>query len=213
VATVSVRNIQSVDDGSNQTETISSTSSSAEGPKGIWLSISMTVLVVIGLVGMWLIFAHAIRSKPIKLTAAYVPFAGLIVVTAALERLLEPLSRVMGGTNSGTSPADSKAVAQEMGLDPTKTKAEVAEATEAAAKIQAAADISKSNRTIIFWAIASLCGLAISGGFGLFLLQPVASNHVNTFLDLGVTGLSIGAGTKPLHDLIASIQANNSSSS
>lgn len=63
------------------------------------------------------------------------------------------------------------------------------------------------------WAIASVCGLGLSGGFGFFLLQSVASTPVNSFLDLSVTGLAIGAGTKPLHDLITSIQTKAATSS
>ncbi len=62
-----------------------------------------------------------------------------------------------------------------------------------------------------FWAIASVCGLGISG-VGFFLLQSVSSDHVNTVLDLAVTGLAIGAGTKPVHDLITSIQSKAASS-
>jgi hypothetical protein len=58
--------------------------------------------------------------------------------------------------------------------------------TQAAAD-QAKVDTLRTKRAIIFWAIASACGLAISGGFGLFVLQSVANGHVNAFLDLIVT--------------------------
>jgi hypothetical protein len=83
--------------------------------------------------------------------------------------------------------------------------------TRQAAADQAVADARRTERAIIFWAIASICGLGISGGFGFFLLQSVASSHVNTVLDLAVTGLAIGAGTKPVHDLITSIQSKAAS--
>src|ERR1700722_4531565 len=84
-------------------------------------------------------YADWIKPSVIQLKARYVPFAGVVVVAAALERLLEPL--------------------------------------------------------------------VLAGSFGFFLLQSVASDHVNRALDLVVTGLAIGAGTKPLHDLITSIQS------
>jgi hypothetical protein len=83
-------------------------------------------------------------------------------------------------------------------------------AVEAADK-QAEADKLREKRTIIFWAIASICGLGISGGFGFFLLQSVSTTPVNSFLVLAITGLTIGAGTKPLHDLITSMQVKASS--
>ena len=66
-------------------------------------------------------------------------------------------------------------------------------------------DKQRFERAIIFWALASICGLAISGGFGLFLLQSISTSHVNSFLDLNATGLAIGAGTKPVHDAITGL--------
>jgi hypothetical protein len=77
-----------------------------------------------------------------------------------------------------------------------------------AADNQAQVDARRTQRAMIFWAIASTCGLVLYGGFGFFLLQSVASphTHVNSFIDLAVTGLTIGAGTKPLHDLVTSVQ-------
>jgi hypothetical protein len=42
-------------------------------------------------------------------------------------------------------------------------------------------------------------------------LQSVSTTPVNSFLDLAITGLTIGAGTKPLHDLITSMQVKASS--
>ena len=94
-----------------------------------------------------------------------------------------------------------------MGADLTKSADAVAVKATEAADAQAKADRLREQRTIIFWAIASSCGLGISGGFGFFLLQSVSLTPVNSFLDLAITGLIIGAGTKPLHDLITSMQA------
>jgi hypothetical protein len=98
-----------------------------------------------------------------------------------------------------------------MGADPATDAAAVAVKAAKAADEQAKADRLREQRTIIFWAIASICGLGISGGFGFFLLQSVSVTPVNSFLDLAITGLTIGAGTKPLHDLITSMQAKASS--
>jgi hypothetical protein len=161
---------------------------------------------------MWVAYGHWIRPSVIQIKTGYVPFAGLIVVTLSLERLLEPLSKVLMPKDSSTaSPkrtaARSKAQAQAAAADPAMAGTDVQLRTRQAAIDQAAADARRTERAIIFWAIASTCGLGISGGFGFFLLQSIASNHVNTVLDLAVTGLAIGAGTKPVHDLLTSIQS------
>ena len=160
---------------------------------------------------MWLAYKYWIKPTPIQIKTGYVPFAGLIVVTTALERLLQPLSqKLLPNDASAKSPAkqaaDSASAAHQAASDPSMESTSVQQKVQAAADDQAKADARRTARAIIFWAIASVCGLIISGGFGFFLLQSVASNHVNTFLDLAVTGLAIGAGTKPVHDLITSIQ-------
>jgi hypothetical protein len=109
--------------------------------------------------------------------------------------------------------AKARADAVQAGADPDKKANEVQPLVGEAANAQAVIDKKTANRTILFWAIASICGLAVSGGFGLFLLQSITSTHVNSFLDLCITGLVIGAGTKPLHDLITNIQTGTSQSS
>jgi hypothetical protein len=173
------------------------------------------VLVAAVAVIMWLAYHSWIKPKAFDFAAGYVPYAGIVAVTAALERLLEPLSHVLTPTigPAKQDAAKKKSAAQAAGANPAATTEHVQAAAENAATAQAKVDAQRTQRTIIFWAIASVCGLAISGGFGLFLLQSVTKGHVNTFLDLTVTGLTIGAGTKPLHDLITGIQAKAASSS
>src|SRR5258707_11706559 len=85
--------------------------------------------------------------------------------------------------------ASSKSQAQAMGANPAADAAAVTTKAAEAADKQAEADKLREKRTIIFWAIASICGLGISGGFGFFLLQSVSTTPVNSFLDLAITGL------------------------
>jgi hypothetical protein len=210
MATVTVANVERRDNGVTQ---VSPVSASAAQPRTGWPVVICSMLsVAIATALMWLAYSHWIRPGAIAIKAGYVPFAGLIVVAAALERLLEPLSQVlMPKDTSAASPkraaARSRLQAQRAAADPATTSIDVQLRTHQAAVDQAAADARRTGRAIIFWAIASICGLGISGGVGLFLLQSVSSNHVNTLLDLAVTGLAIGAGTKPVHDLITSIQS------
>jgi hypothetical protein len=210
MATVTVANVQrDAADGAH----VSPVSASAAPPPTPWsvVIISMAAVAAASAV-MWFTYGDWVKPAAIKIMTGYVPFAGLVVVTAALERLLEPLGQLLLPRDSSPAStlqaaASSRTQAQAAAADPDMPVTDVELRTQQAALDQAAADARRTERTIIFWAIASVCGLGISGGFGFFLLQPVAASHVNSFLDLMVTGLAIGAGTKPVHDLITSIQS------
>lgn len=109
--------------------------------------------------------------------------------------------------------AERMTAAKRAAANPAMGTGQVQELVDLAAAAQAQVETLRSNRAVFFWAIASVCGLVISGGFGIFLLQSIANGPVNPYLDLAVTGLTIGAGTKPTHDLIASLQAKSAGSS
>ena len=234
MATVTVTNVEQ--QGRLHGAQIGPVSATATQPNaGIPVVLGCMLAVAVAATIMWFAYARWIQPKPIQIKTGYVPFAGLVVVTAALERLLEPLSQVLMPKNqqvprksAAAKPAGGKvtlaekrsaarravqarAEAQKAAADPTVSTPVVQQLVATAATAQAAADARRTERAIFFWAIASICGLGISGGFGFFLLQSVASGHVNTVFDLVVTGLAIGAGTKPLHDLITSIQSKAAS--
>jgi hypothetical protein len=210
MTTVTVANVGQGDNGVTQ---VSPVAASAAKPRAGWPVVIWSMVTVAAATAvMWVAYSHWIKPSPIQIKTGYVPFGGLLALTVGLERLLEPLSQVlMPRDSSAASPkraaARSKSDAQRVAADPATSSTDVQLRTRQAAADQAVADARRTERAIIFWAIASICGLGISGGFGFFLLQSVASSHVNTVLDLAVTGLAIGAGTKPVHDLITSIQS------
>jgi hypothetical protein len=210
MAVVTVKNVENGAGGLLTTE-LSAASTVASG--GLVPTVAAAMLAVaVAAVIMWLAYHSWIKPVPIHFTTGYVPYAGVVFMTAGLERFLEPLSQVLLPSDPAKqAAASSKSEAQAMGADPATSAAAVAVKAAKAADEQAKADRLRERRTIIFWAIASICGLGISGGFGFFLLQSVSVTPVNSFLDLAITGLTIGAGTKPLHDLITSMQAKASS--
>lgn len=83
----------------------------------------------------------------------------------------------------------------------------------------------KTTRNIFIGSVASLLGVLVAGGLGLYLLEilsgPVVTLHtpgnvatsqgrghigwIRT-LDVFVTGMAIAGGTKPLHDLISGLE-------
>lgn len=62
--------------------------------------------------------------------------------------------------------------------------------------------------TVLVWGIASFLGIVLSGWLGLALLRSVGVPSTPRVLDIIVTGLAIGGGSKPLHDLISNLQAS-----
>ena len=65
----------------------------------------------------------------------------------------------------------------------------------------------RSNATVVMWGVASFLGMLVSGCLGLLLLRTVGISKSPSWVDILVTGLAIGGGTKPLHDLIGNISA------
>jgi hypothetical protein len=203
-STFTVHNVHATQGGAIQSEHVSR--SASESPH-LGVVLGSMFAVAAAAVIMWFAFSTWIKPSIIHISTGYVPLAAIVVITAALERLLEPLSNFLNPP--GAKPAETqqaKKDAQDAANDITKSIADVGPLVQDAADKQAQL---RADRTIFFWAIASVCGLGIAGGFGFLLLQSVASNHVNRFLDLAVTGLAIGAGTKPLHDLITGIQSKS----
>lgn len=66
----------------------------------------------------------------------------------------------------------------------------------------------KADRAKVALGVTSLLGVVASGVFGLFFLQTIGIEASNT-VDTLVSGLLIGAGTKPLHDFIDLLQDQN----
>ena len=166
-------------------------------------------------------------------------FAALYVVTQALERLLEPLANLYGQTTApgandvekgaGVDPADMSTQKGKLGLLSKETamrmrNAELAaaeretdpveaeHALNRAATWQQISDQVASNKATL-WAVASGFGMAISGATGLFILHAIDSGKwgIPRWLDVIATGLIVGGGTKPLHDLITNLQASKNS--
>jgi hypothetical protein len=116
----------------------------------------------------------------ITLKADFSVFGLLYVFAQAIERVLEPLSRAW----TGLSP---------VGTD-----------TSNAAQLRA-------DKEVAFWAVATALAALACGYFNLKVLEIIGQISGNRsswfdFFDIAVTALAIGAGTKPLHDLIDLIQ-------
>lgn len=74
-----------------------------------------------------------------------------------------------------------------------------------AAQAQAQVDRIRRNRALLGWGLASFLGVVACGMFGLRLMA-LTGMSVNKYVDVVITGIAVGSGTKPLHDLISNAQ-------
>jgi hypothetical protein len=130
-------------------------------------------------------------------------FAPLYILAQAIERFIEPFSSYLGKAAPGDAPADKKSKAEaqmELGVAIAKGQA------SAAAKWQKVVDQIRRNTAVIAWGLASFLAMTLCGLFGIFLLRLVGLSGVPEEFDIIISGLAVGSGTKPLHDLISNVQ-------
>ena len=80
---------------------------------------------------------------------------------------------------------------------------------QVAAEAKSVVETIELNRTLLSWSLASCFAMLGSAALGLYLIDTIViSTAPPKVIDLIVTGLVIGAGTKPLHDLIKNIESS-----
>jgi hypothetical protein len=114
-------------------------------------------------------------------TANFALFAGFYVAAQVIERLMELLSPLL--------PPWAPPVA--------------AGADETVKAVQ-----TKADRATVTLGIAAVLGVLASCLFGLFFLKAVGIEVSHT-IDSFFTGITIAAGTKPLHDFTSLLQKQN----
>lgn len=177
------------------------------------LAVGLTGLAVLVGIGV----AWYYRQPSFTPTVAFNAFAVMYIIAQAIERISDPLTPFLGRAKPADEPK-AKAIDQ-----PTaKTRRDLAvvnalmkpgdlPAATKAAQTQRNVDQIRANLTLLMWGVNSMLAMLASGLLGLYLLKTVGMTNVPTLVDIAVTGLAIGAGTKPLHDLISNISASKTS--
>lgn len=182
-----------------------------------WVIFSL-VLTVAGSLLAWLLYTW-IRPTPFDPRDGVGAFALLYVLAQVLERLYElfdPWVGKIGSTkdinNSGRRIGKAEALkTRDEAVVQARLNAGGGEAAEKAARAQQVVDQIRENRIVAVWGVMSFLALIASGALGCLLVRAVASTDVPSFLDILITGLVIGGGTKPLHDLIVNISKSKNS--
>ena len=139
-----------------------------------WL-VALGMMAIGAIAGMF--FLHY-RSPPSTSSAVTLgAFAGVVLLTAAIERVLEPLVHF-----------------QLLGADP----ATGATPTEV--------DTLWSIRVARCLGLAAGLAMLACGFFGFGVVHAFGDSATPRYVDVVVTGLGIGALTKPWHDLIRGIE-------
>jgi len=169
-------------------------------PAHLWAFAGSLLLVGGGLFAAWAIWAN-FEVNTFRATSEGSIFAGIVVVTAAVERVLEPFTRWLPG-RAAQHRYDWALAAMENG----------AGSTAAAAKAKADFDQAKADKGILAWGLATGLATVMSASGGFYLLHMIAENPqwdaIPAWIDSLVTGLIVGSGTKPVHDLISRVQQN-----
>lgn len=150
---------------------------------------------------------QACESADVYLVSSEVSiFAGLFVLALAVERLLEPFSRWLVPGSVANKDERDKAEAAADGAE----QDSVARLADAQANV----DKDRQRAVIIHWGVASAVAVLVAGKLNLLLLTAIGapgSARPSAALDLLVTALVVGAGTKPLHDLVSRIEKSKES--
>jgi hypothetical protein len=138
--------------------------------------------------------------SPFQVEDQIATFGSLFVFAAAVERLLEPFSRWMPG-RAEQQRYEEAVAAMDNG---------VSGATNAAAHYKAAMEQARAARGLLMWGLATAVATVLAASAGFYLLRIMAADPgwsgVPPWIDALVTGLVVGSGTKPLHDLFTRMQ-------
>jgi hypothetical protein len=161
----------------------------------------------------------------LKVKDGFSIFAVFYVFAQSLERLLEPVSRQWEikdvekeeekATNAGTKLKIAEVAAASAMVSAPAAAPEAITQAEAAAGEKVAANRAKAvinaNKEVFLWGMATAIAALVCGALGIRFLEtlvevPQGSSGGFRFMDLALTALVIGSGTKPLHDLIDRVQ-------
>lgn len=191
----------------------------ADQRPAIAISLGALVLVVLWAYlaeGWWGDEAFRTGAKPPVPLEGLTIFAVFFVAAAALERLIEPVARLLGNdkkvaaagakaeaTAQVEAAAQLEAAAQRSAVEPDAApRAAAATAVAAAAQAKAEEAVTTGNRAVALWALASIVGIYAAATTKLYLLTTVGVASPTRFQEVLATGLIIGGGTKPLHELV-----------
>ena len=142
---------------------------------------------------------HGSTASTYRIDSQWSALTGLFILALAIERALEPFSRKLGPDTAKRLDARDRALASRPAYDEEDNILER----------QSAVEMSRRLTAVITWGVATGLAFLLCAQLNITLLQAVradGSGQPPFWGDLLVTGLVVGAGTKPLHDLVSNIE-------
>jgi hypothetical protein len=145
-------------------------------------------------------------------------FALFYILAQVIERILEPFAPFLGTTKAKDPASENEKITTQLraraSLDMAVAAALASPSDNAgaAADAQRNVDQVRANATVVTFGVASLLAMLGAGLLEALLLETVGVEGLGAdganvvWIDILVTGLAVGAGTKPLHDLISNIK-------
>ena len=146
---------------------------------------------------------HGSASSTYRIDNQWSALTGLFILALAIERALEPFSRKLGPDTTKCKDNKDQAMA---GLPAADRKGRAPE-------FDNAIEMTRRLTAVVTWGVATGLGFLLCATLNITLMQAVRANGSGQppfWADLLVTGLVVGAGTKPLHDLVANFERKNS---
>jgi hypothetical protein len=164
------------------------------------------IAVGVAWIGVLLVTGPDKLPAPLKVSGDFMAFALFYVAAQAIERAIEPFSNLVLATDTIKKELDHRVATALQSAD--------ADDAKSAAAKQDELNRARRERTLVLWAAASIIGIVVSGVTGLYFVGAMLAegSSFNRGLDILITGLVVGGGSKPLHDLITKVQISKDES-
>jgi len=163
----------------------------------LWYTVLALGIAAAAFLAAWGLHGNA--SSTYRVDGQWSAFTGLFILALAIERALEPFSRRLGPDTTKRKEAKDRVLASAR-ADDTK---------EIAVECQLAVEMCRRLTAVVTWGVATGLAFLLCAQLNITLMQAVRASGSGAppfWADLLVTGLVVGAGTKPLHDLVSSIE-------
>lgn len=174
-------------------------------PPRLWATALAILVVALGAAGALAIDdRYAVATVPIATPAAAI--VTLLLFAGVLERALEPFTRWLPGRGARNRYEQQLA-------DLANRSSGVTLSSVAAAKARVAQH--RAEKAVLTWGLASAVATVLAAAAGIHLLRMLVAadagawDVVPVWVDALATGLIVGSGTKPVHDLLTRVQQSN----
>jgi hypothetical protein len=181
-------------------ETADDAAAAPSPPASVSAILAAFALIAVGTT-MAYVISSSTRITPFRVGDQTTTFGILLVFAAAVERLLEPFTQRLPGRQAKAEY--ESLIARLANRDRSVSMADVAQA-------KARVDRDRASRVVVVWGLATAVATVLCAGGGFLVLRVLENDAqwhgVSRWIDALVTGLIVGSGTKPLHDLIVRLQ-------